>query len=129
VYTSEQRLAIAKHALEFGNASASKKYKINESTIRNFKKRFLQNPEKEIVNKPRTALLLGKYDDMVKDYIVKLRSAGGVVNRNIVLADAKGIIQHHEPRLLKINGGSLALDRSWAQSFLRFCQKKGHKGS
>jgi hypothetical protein len=35
VYTSEQHLAIAKHALEFGNASASKKYKINESTIRN----------------------------------------------------------------------------------------------
>jgi hypothetical protein len=63
---------------------------------------------------------------MVKDYIVKLRSAEGLVKQNV------GIIQHHEPRLLKINGGSLALDTSWAQSFFmknQFCQKKGNKGS
>ena len=63
--------------------------------------------------------VLGKYDDEVIDYIKKLRNAGSVVNRHILIAGAKGIVEFNDRSLLSENGGPIALDRSWAESFLR----------
>ena len=43
-------------------------------------------------------LLIGKFDDEVAEYIRNLHLSGGIVNSNIVIAAAKGIIAHKNPR-------------------------------
>ena len=45
--------------------------------------------------------------------------AGGGVNRSIVIVAAKGILACKNPTFLPENGGSLHLDRGWAQSFMK----------
>ena len=40
------------------------------------------------------------------------------MNRNIVIASARGIISHEKPSLLKEHGGSLELGKKWVESFL-----------
>ena len=44
--------------------------------------------------------------------------SGGIVNSNILIAAAKGIIAHKKPGLLKDYGGSLEIGGKWAESFL-----------
>ena len=43
------------------------------------------------------SLLIGDFDDQVAAYIRQLCKTGGVVNCNIVIAAAKGIISHEIP--------------------------------
>ena len=63
-------------------------------------------------------LLIGKFDEKVAEYIRYLRLSGGIVNSNILIAAAKGIIAHKKPGLLKDYGGSIELGKKWAESFL-----------
>lgn len=75
---------------------------------------------------------MGKFEPEVIEYIHKLREAGSVVNRPIVIAGAKGIIEFKNRSLLVENGGQLKLDRSWAESFLKrigFVRRKGTKAA
>ena len=74
---------------------------INESTVRSMIKQYLR----ELDHSPRTILaellkcktrcplLLGKYDEEVLNYVCKLRKSGAIVNRQILIAGAKGILQ------------------------------------
>lgn len=132
-YTPETRAKIAKFACESGNKAAVKKYSMElghsvaEGTVRNFKRKYLQQlksvGDPDLVTcLPNAALgrplLIGKFDDEVAEYIRSLRLAGGIVNSNIVIAAAKGIIAHRNPGRLKEYGGTLELGKKWAESFL-----------
>lgn len=145
-YTPESRAKIAKWACDHGNTSAAKRFSkeqgrnINESTVRSIKKQYLKEI-KECENGSFTSLpensrgrppILGKYDSEVIDYVRKLRNAGSVVNRHILIAGAKGIVEFKDRSLLSENGGHISLDRSWAESFLRrigFVKRKGTKAA
>ena len=63
-------------------------------------------------------LLLGDLDVHVLEYIRKLRLAGGIVNRAIVIAAATGVVQHNKPAILRAHGGPLELGKNWADSIL-----------
>ena len=62
-------------------------------------------------------------DRDVASYAQSLRIAGGIVNRSIVVAAAKGIVSHKNPALMKEQGGPIDIGHSWAESFLR---RKGY---
>ena len=133
-YDDETRAKIAKYSCDNGNKAAASKFSselghvVTESTVRNMKKAYLSLLKKEkdpdkIKSLPHAArgrplLLRGYYKD-VASYIKSLREAGGIVNRSIVIAAAKGIVSYKNPALLKEHGGPLSLERSWAESFLR----------
>ena len=51
-------------------------------------------------------------------YIHVLRLAGGIVNRSIVHAVAKGIVAHSNPSQFQEQGGHLQIGVKWAESFL-----------
>ena len=59
---------------------------------------------------------LGDLDQKVQKYMCKLCSAGTPVNRSIVIAATRGVVQHHSPSLLPEHGGNLELGRKWAES-------------
>ncbi|VDI04793.1 Hypothetical predicted protein [Mytilus galloprovincialis] len=145
-YSSEQRAKIARYACEHGNTSAAKHFSklldktINESTVRSMKKQYIdelnKTPEKKIVELSRSPKgrpkLLGKYDEEVVDYVKKLRATGAIVNKQILIACATGILEHKCRSMLQENGGHIALHRSWAESFLRrigFVKRKGTKAA
>ena len=95
--------------------------------MRNFKRRYLEllksvgDPD-AVTSLPNATLgrplLIRKFDDEVAEYIKNLHLAGGIVNSNILIAAAKGIIAHKNPSLLKDYSGSLELGKKWAESFL-----------
>ena len=75
-------------------------------------------------------LKLGDLDSNVQDYIRKLRLSGGVVNRAIVIAAAKGIVEYNKPELLCEHGGTMQLGKKWADSLLsrmNFVKRKATK--
>ena len=77
-------------------------------------------------------LLIGEFDQRVFEYIKQLRAAGGIVNRNIVVAADRRIISHKKPSLLKEYGGTLELSQKWAESFLQrrgFVRRKATKAA
>ena len=118
-YDPELRVKIAKYACENGNKSTVERFSsqlgfsVSEATVRNFKRVYLSklkagsDPD-SITSFPDRALgrplLIGEFDQQVFEYIKQLRAAGGIVNRNIVLAAARGIISHKKPSLLKEYG-------------------------
>uniref|UniRef100_A0A1X7UVX2 HTH CENPB-type domain-containing protein n=1 Tax=Amphimedon queenslandica TaxID=400682 RepID=A0A1X7UVX2_AMPQE len=76
--------------------------------------------------------MLLEYDQDVSRYIKSLREAGGIVNRSIVIAAAKGIVSHKNPVLLKEHGDPISISSSWAESFLRrigYVKRKGTKAA
>ena len=146
-YDPELRVKIAKYACENGNKStvelfsAQLGFTVSEATVRNFKRLYLSklkagsDPD-SITSFPDRALgrplLIGEFDQSVFEYIKQLRAAGGIVNRNIVIAAARGIISHKKPSLLKEHGGSLELGKKWAESFLQrrgFVRRKATKAA
>lgn len=146
-YDDDVKAKIAKYACENGNKRAAEKFAqtlghpVIESTVRNFKRAYLEKlrickdpdavTELPHGNRGRP-LLIGDFDDEVIEYIQQLRCAGGIVNRNIVIAAAKGIISHKNPSLLKEHGGSIELGRKWAESFLHrrgFVRRKATKAA
>ena len=76
--------------------------------------------------------MLGKFEEDVVDYIKKLRLSGGIVNRSITIAAARGIISVINRQILAAYGGPIELTNCWAQSFLRrlnFVQRTGTKAA
>lgn len=58
--------------------------------------------------------------------------AGGIVNRSIVVAAVKRIVEHLNPTRLHKHGGDINTDRAWAQSFLDrlgYVRRKGTKAA
>ena len=129
------RAKITKHAYEYGNKSASVKFTqelghcVSESSVRNMKKAYFQKlkcvPDPaDITNLPHAALgrplLVGsELDADIAEYVRDLHLAGGIVNRSIVQAAAKGIIAHKNAALLKEHGGPIEIGIKWTESFLR----------
>lgn len=146
-YDDETRAKIAKYSCECGNKAAVDKFTkelgfvVTESSVRNMKKAYLAKLRKEkdpdrITSLPHGArgrpLMLLEYDQDVSRYIKSLREAGGIVNRSIIIAAAKGIVSHKNPGLLKEHGGPISISSSWAESFLRrigFVKRKGTKAA
>lgn len=143
-YSPEIRCEIGQSALENGVMKTARKFStkldvmVSESTVRNIRRSYLRERSKTLQQKLKLLpkgdqgrpVLLGKYDSMVSDYVKKMRDAGGVINSQIAMGIAKGIVIHHDKTLLSDNGGWIEINKSWAQSFLRrigFTKRKGTK--
>ena len=124
-----------------GNAATVLKFKaefprFNESTAREFKKRYnteIANAakEKREVTKliPKYSshtgrpLLLGELDIMVQTYIKQLSNRGGVVNRAIANATAQALLTRYPNIVGEIDVSSA----SWVQSLFRRMGFKKHR--
>ena len=146
-YDDETRAKIAKYSCENGNKAAAPRFSnelghtVTESTVRNMKKAYLvrlkeENDPDNITSLPHGArgrpLMLRGHDSDVASYVKSLRIVGGIVNRSIVIAAAKGILSHKNPGLLREHGGPIDIGKSWAESFLRrngYCKRKATKAA
>ena len=96
VYSASERLSIARYASDHGVARAARHFSSvlshpgNESTVRSMQKKYLQKIKQQsgevpLVSLPRQKrghpLLIGDtLEHMIRNYILKLREAGGVVS-------------------------------------------------
>ena len=132
-YDPELRAKIGKFAATSGNKAGMEKYSkelgrpVSESTVRGMKKAYYAPLKNKKDGEPvirlehglrGRPLLLGDLDAHVQEYVRKLRLAGGIVNRAIVIAAATGVVQHNNPAILRSHGGSLDLGKKWADSIL-----------
>ncbi|CAG2251561.1 unnamed protein product [Mytilus edulis] len=127
-YSPEVRAKMAKYAIENGVQNTARKFTtdlgspVNESTIRSIKSSYMRRGlhkqfenAAELPKKDRgRPLLLGKYDAELLDYIKSIREFGGIVNNQIVISSAKGILKYHDSELLE----TLDLTKTWAESVL-----------
>jgi hypothetical protein len=105
-YSPELRAKIGKFPAESGNKAAIEKFfkevgkPVSKSTVRDLKKHYYEAFKQNWTGEPVSQLnhglrgrplKLGDLDSNVQDYIRNLRLSGGVVNRAIVIATAKGL--------------------------------------
>lgn len=133
-YTPEERASIGRYAVEYGNERTRLKFRstftnLSESTIRNFKKAYMEKLKHErkqaqpkhvtditIQPRGRPPLLL-ELDEKLLQYLRALRSRGGVVNIDVVRASALALIESNpstSQQLVKFS-----MPRSWVQSIYR----------
>lgn len=144
-YTSAERARIGRYAAENGTTRAcryfSQRWKraVPEATVRRLKGEYLVQLNQQkgtgkrieslpIKQKGRPLLVGAKLDKAIQDYLVSLRSAGGVVNTAILLAAAEGIISARCPGKLQKQGGDLCIGKDWAKSLMNrmgFVKRKG----
>ena len=77
-------------------------------------------------------LLIGDFDGQVAACIRQLREAEAIVNFNIIIAAAKGIISHINANLLKESGGNLDLGKKTGLVILHrrnFVKRKATKAA
>ena len=135
-FTAEDRAAVGRYAAEHGNAAAVKKFKatldIGESTVRVFKKTYLQEVKKlwvagtdldEIKSLPackrgRKLFLGDELDCRVQKYDKALCNAGTPLGSSIVTAAVEGIVKATDRTLLAEHGGHITLTKTWALSLL-----------
>ena len=134
IYSPRERAEIGKLACNIGATAAarriSKKFEgINESTVRGFKKSYLNElrakrlreeedltAEELPLKKRGRPLLLGKQlDEALQQYIIKLREHGCPINTVI----ARGIVKSMERTQLAEYGGPTTLTTPWAKSLLK----------
>ena len=107
-YTERDRLAIARYAEQNGPRRTARKFdkqypNLNESTVRSFLKKYTAmknhgkknstSPIKGMPAKRSRPLMLGTVDKKIWDFLIAVRYRGGLVNRIIAIAAAKGLIQ------------------------------------
>ena len=130
-YSSNDRYEIGKFASETGDAAAVRKYqkkfgKLNESTVRGFRKKYQQkvltsngsiSPTKAFKTQKRgRKLKLGNdLDESVQKFIMALRNRGGQVTFAIALATAKALIDRSNDVAIR----STKVGKAWAQSLFR----------
>lgn len=140
-YDEVLRSKIGRYAAMNGNSAAVKHFTselgrpVSESTVRSIKKQYIQASKQatgDVITLPHgnrgRPLKLGDFDISVQTYVRKLRISGGIVNRTIVIAAAKGILKSHDPSLLN----SFDLSPRWARSLLErmnFVRRKGTKAA
>ena len=75
---------------------------------------------KELPEKRRgRPLLLGEeMEEQVKWFLKRIRQSGGVVNSQIVIGTAKGVVTAKDANLLAENGGPLLITKDWAKGLL-----------
>ena len=124
-YDAFQRAEVAKWGIAHGIRPASRKYSIPESTVRGIIKSCKERKEGSELNQlPRKqrgakTLLPEDIDEKVIAMIKSMRAAGCVVNYNIAISIAKGIVLASDRSLLKENGGILEFHQTWCQSIFR----------
>ena len=139
-YSPEQRAQIGKYAAENGPTRASRHFStlwnmdIPESSVRRLKSEYLSKVKElraraeendvpsvtSLPTKPQgRPLMLGKvFDTAVQDYVTAMRAVGGVVNTNICMAAAEGIVASRDQGLLAQHGGHIQITNTWARSLL-----------
>lgn len=154
-YSPKQRYEIGKYAAENSPTAAARKFsplldrKLNESTVRGFKKDYLshvksavkrklidtdseihEEPEVLTPKKRGRKLLLGdELDNKVKRFVTTIRSSGGVVNTAIVKAAGRGVVLSEDRSLLRENGGHIEITRAWALSLMSRMDLVKRKGT
>lgn len=146
-YDNEQRMKIARYAIDNGPAKAARhfttvlKRRVNESTVRSIRDSYKKQYKLGQVDDATTTLtpkkrgkplLMGDFDDDVQRHIRAIRDAGGAVNRTIVIATARGVIHARNRALLAENGGHIHLTRGWAASLMTrmgFVMRKATKAA
>ena len=136
------RCKIGRNAAENGNTKAAKQFNVKESSVRHFKKLYYLSLKENGGNPDKVTfpdhgsrgrpLKLGKLDNKVQMYVKKLRAAGGIVNKTVVISAATGIVEALDPSLLQQHGGHINLGNSWAESILRrmgYVHRKGTKAA
>ena len=125
-YDEFQRAEIAKWGIVHGIRPAARKYCVPESTIRGFIKSYKEAKQEndELIQLPRKSrgaktFLPTDIDGKVISMIKSMRAAGCVVNYNIAISIAKGIVLANDRSLLKENGGKLEFHYTWCQSIFR----------
>ena len=71
---------------------------------------------------------MGKYDAELLEYIRNICEFGGIVNSQIVISYAKGLLKFHDPDLLQ----TLDLGKTWVESVLQrlgYTKRKGTKAA
>ena len=93
-YTSTERAKIGKNATENGTTRAIRFFSQHWKRNISDKQKDTGTPVKSLPTKPQGRLYLvgAELDQANKDYLVLLRTAGGVVNTAITLTAAEGII-------------------------------------
>ena len=129
-WKEDERYKIGKYASIHGPAAAVRKYKqqfpiLNESTVRDFRKRFEEELKKstkektempnlipKYITKTGRPLLLGEIDEMVQSYITALSSRGGLINRALAVSTAKALIERYPKHVRNIDLDSSSWNRS-----------------
>ena len=130
-HSPEERYKIRKYASENGPIATVRKFQqrfpnMNESTDRNFRKRYETNladakrqgktPSTSLPLKPQSRpFLLGEIDKMVQCYILEASNRGSVITRGVAVSTAKALMARN-PHLI----GNVDVESShWAQSLYR----------
>ena len=82
------------------------------------------NPKK----RGRPVVLGKKMDDVVQQYISKLRKCGSPINTAVVISGARGILKSMDRTRLAEFGGPATLTKAWAKSLLKrmyFTKRRG----
>lgn len=146
MYDEDQRLKIARYAIFNGSSAAARHFSaelgrpMNESTVRSIRNSYRRQIKKKIINndreplaslpkepRGRRTLLPKEVDAAVQRHLHKIRAAGGVVNRQIVIATGRGIMAA-QPSSVTLP--DVQLDRTWAASLMErmnFVKRKGTK--
>ena len=74
---------------------------------------FIALPQKK---KGRSKLLLDEIDEKVINMIKSMWELGAVINYNIVITIAKGIVRANDRIMLKENGRTIELGNKWDES-------------
>lgn len=111
---------------------------VNESTMRSIKSSYLRRGlDKQFENIPNFQrriveglypLLLRKYDSELLEYIKHICEFGCLVNSEIVISSAKGLLKFHDPDLLQ----PLDLGKTWDEyifQHLGYTKRKGTKAA
>ena len=134
-FTAEDRAKVGKYAAENGIAKAQrpfKELKLSESTIRYFRKRYLNKLAQRVkagdltevtqlgVVKRGRKLALGEtLDAEVKHYIKRLQENGTAVSIALVQAAAQGYLLGRDRTVLAEYGGHVRITWDWARFLLR----------
>ena len=144
-YSDEVRTKIARYAIDNGVAKTSRRFtadlgkRVSETTVRSMRDAYV-NLKKSIGSEPTlltrsprgAPTILGRYDEMVQQFIRRTRANGGVVNIRTVTAAAEGILKKFAKHRLRQFGGPVVIDKSLARSILRrmgFVKRKGTKAT
>ena len=129
VYDENKRCEVAKYAMSCSNKSAARKYGIPITTVRGFVTAYKElaadkNPRDIISKLPqkkrgRSTLLPEEIDAKVIEMATSMRISGAVVNYNVLIAIARGLIIANDRTLLVENGGTIQLGWKWCTSVFK----------
>ena len=130
-FSDEERATIGKFASVHGVASASRKYSVAESSVRDWRnlyQRELAIKSKEVKvgeeacidalpskKRGKPPLLGEKLDCHLQDKILAMRSRGTPIGTSVVIGIGTGILMKHK----KATASSYKLNKEWAKSVLR----------